>query len=389
MTWMRHYSILLRLSVVLLCFGMTTIYSQEFTSQIVQESSSNASQSDDEQRPFITDTTALPLFTPPRSVDEHLSDQTGEHIDAKPKHSSFGPPGMGGAGGPGYGFIWYPSADTTGDLQDSQLSVIRQRINVGAPIWGNGNDMAMMSFGIQNSMFSTDAVLPDSEKLFPSDLWNISIGTNFMHKFDNGWTGMAGINFGSASDKPFHSIDEMNIGFMSFLQVPAKNERDMWMFMLMYSPVGTFNFPLPGIAYKWNPSETFQASIGIPFSFTWIPYENLTLNVTYMPIINVNFKATYKISEALSAYVEFESAQEAYLLADREDIQDRFMGFEKRLIGGFQWNLGKYAMVDFSGGYAFDRYFGVGENQIGGSGLSDRIDIGSGAFVSATLSVRF
>lgn len=300
-----------------------------------------------------------------------------------------GGPGMGGPGmgGPGYGVTWYPSADTSS--LGSKLSVFRQRLNVGAPVWGDGTEMVMLSIGVQGSTFSTSAMLPDSGQFFPEELYNVSLGTNYMHRFENGWTAMAGINFGSASDVPFHSIHEMNIGFMSFLQVPARNERDMWMFMLMYSPVGNFTFPLPGLSYQWNPSETFHASVGVPFSVTWLPYENLTVSVMYMPIVNVNFRTSYRLTETVSLYGGFESLQEAYFLAAREQLADRFMGFEKRIFGGMQYSLWKHGALDFCGGYAFDRYYGVGQNQIGGSSLRDRIDIGSGAFVMTNLQVRF
>ena len=130
-------------------------------------------------------------------------------------------------------------------------------------MWRDGGDVLMLSAGVRNSMFFTDAILPDSHRPFPNELWNVHLGTNYMHKFDNGWSGMLGINFGSASDKPFHSINEMNVGFMSFLQIPVWNDRDAWRFSLMYSPVGNLNFPIPGVAYLWNPSDTLHASIGI------------------------------------------------------------------------------------------------------------------------------
>jgi hypothetical protein len=247
--------------------------------------------------------------------------------------------------------------------------------------------MLMFTAGVRNSMFFTDAILPDSHRPFPDELWNVHLGTNYMHKFDNGWSGMLGINFGSASDKPFHSINEMNVGFMSFLNIPVWNDRDAWRFMLMYSPVGNLTFPIPGVAYLWNPSDTFRASIGLPFSIMWRPVEDLTINVSYIPILTVNARATYRLVGKVFIYGGFESLQEAYLLADRYNISDRFMGFEKRLLTGVRWELCQHTTLDVNGGYAFDRYYGVGRNQIGN--LHDQIDIAPGAFLSGNLHVRF
>jgi hypothetical protein len=255
------------------------------------------------------------------------------------------------------------------------------------PVWRDGGDVVMLSAGVRESMFFTDAVLPDSHRPFPSELWDVSMGTNYLHKFDNGWSGGLAVNFGSASDKPFHGIDELTIGFMSFLQVPVCNDRDAWRFFLAYSPVGNLNFPIPGVAYLWNPSDAFHACIGLPFSLMWRPAEDLVFSLSYMPIITVNARATYRLAGTVFLYGGFESAQESYLLADRENVDDRFMGFEKRLLAGVRWDVWRHAALEMSAGYAFDRYYGVGQNQI--HNLQDQVNIAPGAFVSAKFQVRF
>lgn len=330
------------------------------------------------------------------------SDEPAPEEPEKPKPGGpgmgvpmMGRPGMGGPmmggpgmGGPGYDAVWYPSSPVSHAAGKEDLGLIRQGLSAAAPVWRNGEDMLMLSARVRHSLFFTDAVLPDSHRAFPEELWNVSLGTNYMHKFANGWSGAVGINIGSASDKPFHSIDEMNLGFMSLLNVPARNERDAWRFMLMYSPVGNLNFPIPGVSYQWNPSERFQASIGLPFSLSWRPTDDLTIDVMYMPIVTVNARVTYKLAEQIFLYGGFESLQEAYLLADREKTNDRFMGFEKRLLAGIRWDLWQHAALDVSAGYAFDRYYGMGQNQIDGN-LDDEVRLDPGAFLSAALQVRF
>ena len=297
--------------------------------------------------------------------------------------------GMGGMGmgGPGYGATWYPSRPVSGSLSDGDFGLVRQNLSGAMPIWRDDGDLLVLSAGVRNSMFFTDAILPDSHRPFPSELWNVNVGTMYMHKFDNGWSGGLGINFGSASDQPFHSINEMNLGFMSFLQVPVRNDRDAWRFSLMYSPVGNLNFPIPGVAYLWNPSDAFRASIGLPFMVVWRPIEDLTLNLSYMPLITVNARATYRLVGKTFIFCGFESLQETYLLADRETLSDRFMGFEKRLIGGVRWDIWEHAAMEVNGGYAFDRYYGVGQNQVGN--LHDQVNIAPGAFMSTNFQIRF
>jgi hypothetical protein len=292
-----------------------------------------------------------------------------------------------GVSGAGYGATWYPSRPVSGPGSQGDFGLFRQDFSTSVPVWRDGDDCLLLSGGVRNSQFSTDAVLPDSHQPFPHELWNVRMGPNYLHKSDNGWSYGVGLSFGSASDKPFHSIDEMNFGFLSFLQIPARNERDTWRFLLMYSPVGNLNFPVPGIAYLWNPSDTLHVSIGLPPALWWRPLEDLTIDLSYLPLATVNARATYRLVDKLFVFAGFESRQEAYLLADRENENDRFMGFEKRLVGGVRWDVWRHAALETSAGYAFDRYYGVGQNGI--RDLHDQVDIAPGPFVSANVRIRF
>lgn len=295
--------------------------------------------------------------------------------------------GMGGPGMgvPGYKAAWYPSRPISGSAND--LGFVRQSLSGTVPIWRGDGQTVLFTAGVRNTLFFTDAILPDTHRPFPNELWNVSLGMMYLHKFDNGWSGGISATIGSASDKPFHTIEEMNAGFFGFLQVPAGNERDSWMFSLMYSPVGNIVFPIPGIAYSWKPSEDFQASIGLPFSVLWRPIEDLTLTLSYVPVVNVNARATYRVKEGWNLYGGFEWLNEAYFLADRAERRERFLAIEKRLICGVRWDLGAHAVLDCNAGYAFDRYYGEGRSQF--SDLTDRVDLSSGAFLGANLLVKW
>jgi hypothetical protein len=338
--------------------------------------------------PEVNEPEANPLETPPAEPGRN-----GFGVDP---FGGFGMGGRGlggygmggyGTGGPGYRVTWYPARPVSGSGSQGDFGLLRQDFAAGVPLWHEGGDSLALSVGVRNSQFSTDAILPESHRAFPDELWNVRMGPNYLHKSDDGWSYGVGLSFGSASDKPFHSLDEMDFGFFSFLQIPARNERDAWRFMLMYSPVGNVNFPLPGLAYLWNPSATLHASIGLPPALLWQPVEDLTLNFIYLPLTTLNARATYRLVDKFFVFVGFESLQEAYFLADREDRSDRFMGFEKRLISGVRWDVGRHASLEASAGYAFDRYYGVGENWF--RNLHDEVDIDPGPFVSASVRVRF
>lgn len=295
------------------------------------------------------------------------------------------PGGAGGLGGPGYSATWYPSQSVSG--QPADFALVRQSLNVGVPVWRNGADAILLSAGVRNSLFSTDAILPDSGRPFPGNLWNVNFGLNYMHKFDNGWSSGVMTGFGSASDQPFHGIREMNVNVAAFLRIPVRNDRDSWLLSIFYSPVGNLNFPVPGVAYAWNPSETLHINIGLPFTLMWRPIEDLTINASYVPLTNINARATYKVFARLNVYGGYEFLNESYFLADRVNTTDRFMGFEQRVISGIRWDIWRNATFDLNAGFAFDRYYGEGKNQ--GSDLRDRVDIAPGAFLGGRLGVRF
>ncbi|MEZ6141410.1 MAG: DUF6268 family outer membrane beta-barrel protein [Zavarzinella sp.] len=296
--------------------------------------------------------------------------------------AGFDGPGMGK---PGYRATWYPSQPIT--QSPAEMSLFRQGISAGYPIWREENDTVLLMAGVRNTQFSTSAILPDSRKPFPDELWAIDTGIMYIHKFDNGWSGAVRASLGSASDKPYDSMDEINLNFFGFLQTQVSNDTDYWIFSIFYSPMGNLTFPIPGIAYLWKPSEQFNMSIGIPFSIKWTPIEDLTLTFSYLPVININARANYRVRDGFELYGGFEWLNEAYFLADRSERRDRFLVFEKRLITGIRWDLCPHAVLDLNGGYAFDRYFGQGQNLF--SNMRDRLDIGSGAFVGANLIVKW
>lgn len=323
-------------------------------------------------------------------TQEEIPDPAEERARPPLGLGAMGGMGMGGPGGPGkpgFSAVGYFARPTTGLPQGEELALVRYQLAIGAPIYRNEGDMVLLSAGVRNSSFITDALLPDSQRAFPNELWNITTGLTYIHQWDNGWTSGVGVNVGSASDRPFHSLREVNLGMNLFLRTPGWNERDSWLFALIYAPTGNLTFPIPGVAYLWNPSDNLRVSIGLPFSVMWKPVEKLTLNLMYIPVTNVTARATYDLFPSVQVFGGFEWFQEAFFLADRVERRERFIGFEKRLVGGVTWTLGKYGAVEVNSGYAFDRYYGRGENQIGS--LADEVDIASGAFLGASYRLVF
>lgn len=309
----------------------------------------------------------------------------------KPPPKNFGGLGVGGPfggqGAPGYGASWYPAKMVK--VQDVDFQLVRENASAALPVWRGEKGIMLMSVNVRDSQFFTDAILPDTQRPFPEELWRVNLGLNYIHQFDSGSSLVVLTGIGSASDKPFHSWEEMNVTLGTFWRRPARNERDAWMLGVMYSPSGTLNFPIPIVAYQWNPSESFQMSVGLPLSVTWHPFgwEKWVVSFSYLPLTNGSFMMTHDFTERIHLYSGYESISDSYFLSDREIEGDRFYATELRLVKGLRWDLGRSAVLDVCVGYAFDRKYGEGANQ--GAKLHDEVDVQPGEFLEARFQVRF
>ena len=109
-----------------------------------------------------------------------------------------------------YRFTWFGSEAVSG--QTTNLRYVEHDFGFAFPIWQCGTDEWSAAAHVRAEIFRTSAILPSTLQPFPDELWNIHFSTTYRHQFDNGWIGGGSVSVGSASDKPFHSIDEMTAG---------------------------------------------------------------------------------------------------------------------------------------------------------------------------------
>ena len=160
--------------------------------------------------------------------------------------------------------------------QPTDLGYVQNDFSLLVPLWQDGPDELSLTTHVRAEIFHTDAILPDTLQPFPDELWNVRFGTTYRRLFDNGWIAGGSLSVGSASDKPFESVNEMTAGVHAFLRVPS-GEHNAWLFSLSYSPTGELSFPIPGVAYAWVPSDDFRMNVGLPFMVWYRPIEDLTL----------------------------------------------------------------------------------------------------------------
>jgi hypothetical protein len=283
------------------------------------------------------------------------------------------------------GFWWYPSEPVR--FQPTSLAEYREDFAIAAPIWQDCRNEWSVSANVRAEEFHTSAILPNTLQPFPDDLIDVRFGTSYRHQFDNDWIAGIGGSFGSASNKPFNSVNELTGGVNAFLRVPSF-DRDAWLFTISYSTNSQINVPIPGVAYLWIPSDYFQAVIGFPFaSVNYLPTDELTLSFSYALLTTIHARATYRITRPLRVYAAFDWDNESYFRVPRADDRDRFFYYEKRVSAGVQYVIGPRTNLDFSAGYAFNRFYFEGQT------LSDdhnnRIDVGDGPYLALKLLFRY
>jgi len=246
-------------------------------------------------------------------------------------------------------------------------------------------NMLMFTTNVQNRSMNTDAVLPDSGINYPDQLWNISMGLMYMRQLENGWTAGGGVNIGSASDHPFATGDQITVGMNAMLRKP-QGEHNAWLFMLMYSPFSEIQFPIPGIAFNYNPSDQLHINIGLPFQVTYKPDDYWTFEASYMLIHTIHAKIKYKFSDSLSLFAGYDWSSEVYSLTENTNDDEHFYMYDQRASVGLESPITKWCKATLSGGYVFDRYSYQGKQW--DSTQYDRVEMDPGAFMSLNLSFR-
>jgi hypothetical protein len=292
-------------------------------------------------------------------------------------------PGFGGQGPIGFKTIWFPGAPLRG--QTGTWGLVGQDLSVSYPIWIDPPNMLMITAGARNRLIETDAILPDSHRPYPNELWDAKIGLMYVRRLGDERMIGGGINLGSASDHPFASIREMNVNFNALYRVPS-GDRNAWMFMLMYSPIGELKIPIPGVAYIYNPSDRFRANIGLPFVLSYKPTDRWSFDASYMLIHTIHVKATYKLTEKLKLSFGYDWSNEVYMLSERTDVNDRFFLYDQRVTVKLEMPITQRFSAELGGGYAFDRYSFTGQSW-NSSGV-DRVEIAPGPFMDLNVSLR-
>ena len=283
-----------------------------------------------------------------------------------------------------YGVLWFPNVPVRG--QPTQFEMAGQDLSFIHSLWADPVNVLSLTGGVRNRLTQTDAILPDTGQAFPENLWDVSLGLRYARQLNDGWMAGGGLSIGSASDHPFATIREMNVGMNAMLRMP-QGEHNAWIFSLMYSPTSELPFPVPGVAFNYNPSPQFHANIGLPFLVTWRPTDEWQFQASYMLIRTIHLKGLYRITDRFSAFAAYDWSNENYMLLDRPEANDRFFLYDQRVSLGLQALLARHWTAAVSAGYVFDRFMFEGTS-FASSGFN-QVTLGNGPFASLNFVGRY
>ena len=69
---------------------------------------------------------------------------------------------------------------------------------------------------------------------------------------------------------------------------------------------------------------------------TWRPTDDWQFQASYMLIHTIHLKAHYRFTDRLSAFAAYDWSNEAYILLDRPEENDRFFIYDQRVSMGLQ-----------------------------------------------------
>jgi len=198
----------------------------------------------------------------------------------------------------------------------------------------------------------------EHDELFPQDLYRL----RYMFRFDlQPFRFGAGIS--SSSDELFASNDE--IEYMAHAELKVyESVRSSLFIGLLYSSKQIFYrdyyLPFPFFTYIYR-DRTLFLSIGIPFMVRWMMAERAFFHFTYFPVYNISSDIGYRFFGLLSTSINMNWRQDKYLLADREN-KDEKLFYDRKTVGlKVKPSIGRHFGVFFLCGYQFDGSYYYGE----------------------------
>ena len=240
--------------------------------------------------------------------------------------------------------------------QDASMALMEGKL--GFPLWRGGMEGMSFSTEFRHRRMELDPVLPGTEQPVPHDFYKHEFQVDYWKVNRRGRFFLSTIQVGTSSDVPYASFDEMDTRLFGAAMLPVRKRKDAWMIGLDWSANRTFlNYvPLPGVGYRWCPSESLQVVAGVPFlNVNWDPGGPWSVELSGSPSPSVLGRVYYQLTEDVDLFGEYHWDTEAYFRSDRTDDKERLFYTEHRLETGVAADLSRGFLLEASAGWSIGR----------------------------------
>lgn len=253
----------------------------------------------------------------------------------------------------------YADGDVAG--QDTDVDLWRQ--DLGLRYRFDGGERSEWILSLDSAVWSvdSDARFDESGASLPDDFYDLSLGATYRWFLENDWLVGQNLQLGSAGDKPFDRISEMDLSGTTFLRFPS-GKYNAWMVFLNFD-TGREYPVIPGAAYQLVLSRRLWMVVGVPVaSIGWRPLEPFEVQINYFPLNNLDASVAFHPTEQTRMSVGFYWDSRYFKRADREEWDDRIEFEEKRAQVNLEYTLNESVSLGAHGGFAFDRTIGEGND---------------------------
>lgn len=270
--------------------------------------------------------------------------------------------------------------------QKEELEASRYSGRLQLKVGGTENSEWLAELGVKGRSLNTDAVFDESGRDLPDDLADIYLGLTYRRFLDNDWLLGQNLRFGSASDEPFDSIEEMYLEGTTFLRIPS-GRSNAWLLFLNFDTNRQIPV-LPGAAFQYTLAENLATIFGVPIAAVfWKPDETTSLDIIYFPVKNLSATIRYKPVERWTFSLGYKWDQEFYQREDRDEWDDRIELEEQHVKLTAAYQVTDKVSFAVNGGYAFSRHLGEGNDYDDIS--NNDIDIEDGWFAGTQVKFRY
>jgi len=245
--------------------------------------------------------------------------------------------------------------------QDADFEAARHDLNLRVKLGPAAESEWLLSLDTESWALDTPARFDESGLRLPQELHQVAAGVTYRRLLENNWLVGQNLQFGSASDKPFDSAEEMFIRGTTFLKLPS-GRYNAWLMFLNFDTHREFPV-LPGLAYQVVLAENLFAVVGVPvLTVEWQPVKTTHFGLSYFPVKQFNARLTHRFGEPWTAAASFQWDSSLFSRAGRDDRDDRIELEEKRVKLELAYAFTEQLSLAAHGGYAFGRRLGEGDD---------------------------